>query len=81
MLLTFANVENFLSPNIVNMILGTIVYAALGSGLLIIAYKVFDIINPLDFDKELANNNTALAIMLAGFFIGVSIVIGAAIFG
>ncbi|MEW5821424.1 MAG: DUF350 domain-containing protein [Cyanobacteriota bacterium] len=59
----------------------TTIYAILGAIILIAAYKVFDIINPLDFDKEIANNNISLSIMIAGFFLGMSIIIASAIFG
>lgn len=62
-------------------ILASILYALLGLIILMAAYKIFDIINPLDFDKELANNNIALSIMLAGFFISIAIIIASAIFG
>ena len=59
----------FILANITNAlcgqaILGTAVYAILGVVILMAAYKVFDIINPLDFDKEIANNNIALGIMM-----------------
>lgn len=59
----------------------TAVYAIIGAVLLMGAYKVFDIINVLDFDKEIANNNISLAIMVAGFFISMAIIIASAIFG
>lgn len=62
-------------------VLITTIYAVLGAALLMAAYKVFDIINVLDFDKEIANNNISLAIMVAGFFISMAIIIAAAIFG
>ncbi len=62
-------------------VLATTIYAILGAIILMAAYKVFDIINPLDFDKEIANNNIALAIMVAGFFLSIAIIIASAIFG
>lgn len=76
----------FILANITNAlcgqaILGTTVYAILGVVILMAAYKVFDIINPLDFDKEIANNNMALGIMMAGFFISIALIIASALFG
>lgn len=65
----------------IETILVTTIYAILGAIILMAAYKVFDIINPLDFDKEIANNNISLSIMVAGFFLGMAIIIAAAIFG
>ena len=65
----------------VESVLVTTIYAILGAIILMAAYKVFDIINPLDFDKEIANNNISLAIMMAGFFLGMAIIIASAIFG
>jgi uncharacterized membrane protein YjfL (UPF0719 family) len=59
----------------------TTLYAIMGAILLMAAYKVFDIINPLDFDKEIANNNISLSIMIAGFFLSMALIIAAAIFG
>jgi uncharacterized membrane protein YjfL (UPF0719 family) len=59
----------------------TTIYAIVGAILLMAAYKVFDLINPLDFDKEIANNNISLSIMVAGFFVSMAIIIASAIFG
>lgn len=67
-----------LSPG---MLLVTLIYAVLGMVFLMIAYKVFDLVNALEFTKELENNNQALGIVIAGFFIAVAIIIAAAIRG
>lgn len=67
-----------LSPGI---LIVSVVYAVLGMVLLMIAYKVFDLVNGLDFTKELQNNNQALGTVIAGFFIAIAIVIAAAIHG
>lgn len=57
----------------------TAIFAVLGVVILLLAYWIFDKINPLDFNKELAEKNTALAIVLAGFFVSISIIIGCTI--
>lgn len=62
-------------------LLATVVYAILGTIILMLAYKVFDLINPLDFDKEIAKNSVALGVMVAGFFFSVALIITAAIVG
>lgn len=63
------------------MILVTLIYAALGTIFLMIAYKVFDIVNALEFTKELEKNNQALGTVVGGFFIAIAIIIAAAIHG
>ena len=67
-----------LSPGV---LLVSMVYAVLGMVFLMIAYKVFDLVNALEFTKELEKNNQALGTVIAGFFIAISIIIAAAIHG
>jgi uncharacterized membrane protein YjfL (UPF0719 family) len=67
-----------LSPG---LLLATAVYSVLGMILLMIAYKVFDIVNALEFTKELEKNNQALGTVIAGFFIAIGIIVAAAIHG
>lgn len=62
-------------------ILASVVYAIIGMVLLMIGYKIFDIINPLEFNEELRRNNIALGVTVAGFFIAMAIIVGAAIHG
>lgn len=69
---------NALSPG---TLLVSLVYAALGMIFLMIAYKVFDLVNALEFTKELEKNNQALGTVVAGFFIAMAIIIAAAIHG
>ncbi len=63
------------------IILVSFIYAALGMVFLMIAYKVFDIVNALEFTKELEKNNQALGTVIGGFFIAIAIIIAAAIHG
>jgi uncharacterized membrane protein YjfL (UPF0719 family) len=67
-----------LSPG---LLLATAVYSVLGMIMLMIAYKVFDIVNALEFTKELEKNNQALGTVIAGFFIAIGIIVAAAIHG
>ncbi len=66
-----------LLPNV----LAAIVYAILGIIIFIFAFIVLDRMTPGSLWKEIIDDhNTALAILSAGFAIGISIVIAAAIF-
>ncbi|OZC04737.1 hypothetical protein BSZ36_13590 [Rubricoccus marinus] len=56
----------------------TILYGAIGILLTLAGYFVFDKIVGLDLKRELVEDqNTAIGIMLAGVFIGCSIVVAA----
>jgi len=58
----------------------SIVYAALGAVLLLIAYKLFDAVTPFDLNKLICEeNNTAAAIAVGAFLIAVALIIAAAI--
>jgi putative membrane protein len=60
----------------------SIVYAALGAGLLLIAYKIFDWVTPFDLNKLICeDHNTAAAIAVGAYLIAIGIVIAAAING
>lgn len=55
-------------------------YAALGLGLMFLAYKVFDWLSPkIDFEDELKRGNIAVAIFVASIFITIGMVIGGAL--
>ncbi len=69
---------NSLSPGI---LLVSLVYSVLGMIFLMVAYKVFDLVNALEFTKELEKNNQALGTVIAGFFIAIAIIVAAAIHG
>lgn len=50
-------------------------FGLLGIIILILGYIIFDKIVPLDFSKELGNNNIAVAIVIAGLLIGIAIIV------
>lgn len=57
--------------------LGTsVLFGLSGIILLIFGYWFFDlIVTKIDFDEELKKNNTAMAIVIAGFMIAIGIII------
>lgn len=60
------------------LILSTLVYGVIGIAFTIAGYLIFDKIIGLDLKRELVEDqNVALGIMLAGVFIGISIVVAA----
>ena len=60
----------------------SIVYAALGAVLLLVAYKLFDAVTPFDLNKLICeDNNTAAAIAVGAYLIAIALIIAAAIHG
>lgn len=63
-------------------IVNSIIYSFLGIIILIIAYFIIEKITPENTWKEVVQkNNIAVAIVLAAFVIGISMIISAAIHG
>jgi putative membrane protein len=57
-------------------ILATAAFGALGVALLFIGYKIFDLLTPhLHIEKELAEKNVAVAIVVATMLISLSIIV------
>ncbi|MHB8074162.1 DUF350 domain-containing protein [Desulfosporosinus fructosivorans] len=50
-------------------------FGLLGIVILILGYILFAKLVPLDFNKELGNNNIAVAIVIAGLLIGIAIIV------
>jgi uncharacterized membrane protein YjfL (UPF0719 family) len=68
--------------NDVRVFILSIMYAVLGMILLYIGYKVFDLVTPTDMQKKIfEEGNTAVAITVGAFIIGLAIVILGAIRG
>lgn len=55
---------------VLSLIFGLLGILVMGAG-----YKIFDWIIPLDFNKELEKNNISVAIVIAGFLIGVAVIV------
>ncbi len=68
--------------NDVRVFILSIIYAILGMVLLYVGYKVFDLVTPTDMQKKIfEEGNTAVAITVGAFIIGLAIVILGAIRG
>lgn len=53
----------------------SVLFGMVGIFIMAIGYVIFDKIIPLDFNKELEKNNTAVAIVVAGLLIGIAIIV------
>lgn len=63
-------------------IVNSIIYSVLGFVILIVAYFIIEKMTPENTWKEVVEkNNIAVAIVLAAFIIGISMIISAAIHG
>jgi uncharacterized membrane protein YjfL (UPF0719 family) len=68
--------------NDVRVFVLSIIYAILGMVLLYVGYKVFDWVTPTDMQKKIfEEGNTAVAITVGAFIVGLAIVILGAIHG
>lgn len=65
---------------LINALLATIIFGLVGIGLMLLGFKLFDLITPrIHLEKELAENkNIAVAIVTAAVIIGVAIIVAAA---
>jgi uncharacterized membrane protein YjfL (UPF0719 family) len=50
-------------------------FGLLGILVMVIGYIIFDKIIPLDFNKELEKGNLSVAIVIAGFLIGIALIV------
>ena len=63
-------------------VVASIIYSLLGFVILLLCYFIIEKITPEKSWKEIVENkNTALAIVLASFILGISFIIGMAIHG
>lgn len=53
----------------------SVLFGMVGIFIMAIGYVIFDKIIPLDFNKELEKNNTAVAIVIAGLLVGIAIIV------
>ena len=61
-------------------LVGTLVYSGIGILIMVLAFVIIDKVTPYDLWKELCENrNQPVATLAAAIFIGVSIIIAAAI--
>ena len=63
-------------------IVQVVIWVSLGLGFFALAYLIIDKLTPFSFHKEvLEETNTALAILLAAVFLGIALIVAAAIHG
>ena len=61
-------------------ILESIIYSIIGLIVLIVGYKIFDLVTPYDLNYQIAeDNNTAAGIAVAGILIAQGLIVAAAI--
>ncbi|EEF61953.1 DUF350 domain-containing protein [Pedosphaera parvula] len=61
-------------------ILNSIIFATIGIVVVFVGFKVFDwAVTKIDIEKELLNNNVAVAIVTAAVIIGISIIVATSI--
>ena len=73
------NIPDWLHPGVIG---GTVLYAVIGVVVLWLAFAIIDKITPYDLWKEICEHrNMALAIVVAGMFVALGLIIAAAIHG
>jgi uncharacterized membrane protein YjfL (UPF0719 family) len=73
------NIPDWLHPEVVG---GTVLYAVIGVLVLWLAFLIIDKVTPYDLWKEIVEDkNIALAIVVAGMFIALGLIVAAAIHG
>ncbi len=65
---------------VANYAMTIVISLAVGLAGFMLAYKIFDWLTPtLPFEEQLRNGNIAVAIFLAGLFIGLGLLLGSAV--
>ncbi len=66
----------------VNMLVSTVVYAAIGVVLMALCFKIITVVVPFCVRKEIEEDqNVALAVLVGSMFLGIAIIIAASISG
>jgi hypothetical protein len=64
------------------LIIESFVFSIVGMVVLVVGYKIFDLVTPYDLNKLIADdNNTAAGIAVAGMLIALGLIVAAAISG
>ncbi|MDE0022631.1 MAG: DUF350 domain-containing protein [Candidatus Poribacteria bacterium] len=67
-------------PDLWKGLVHSVIYSLLGLVVLMVSFKVFDMITPFDLNKEIAeDDNTAAGVAVAGIMIGLGLIVAAAI--
>ena len=64
---------------VVNDVVATFVYSAIGIVMAFFSYKVIDLLTPGNLSADIANNNIALAILAGLTNLGICVIIAAAV--
>ena len=65
---------------LVGLIIESIVFSVVGLAILIVGYKIFDMVTPYHLNHEIAEqNNTAAGVAIAGIMIALGLIVSAAI--
>jgi len=71
-----------MDPKLGTQLLATVIFSLVGLAILVFGFVFIDKLTPYDLWKELVEkNNVSLAITVAGFSMGLAIIIAAAIAG
>jgi putative membrane protein len=66
--------------NLLNYIQSILISLLVGLAGFVLAYKIFDWLSPrIDFEESLNKGNLAVAVFLAGLFIGLGLLLGSAV--
>lgn len=77
---TVANAGAGWGNEFIHGILASLIYSILGLIVLMIGFKVLDVVTPFSLNKEIAeDDNVAAGVVVAGLMIGLGVIIAAAI--
>lgn len=66
--------------DLTNYLVSILISLAVGLAGFVVAYKIFDWLTPgVHFSDQLRDNNTSVAIFLAGLFVGLGLLLGSAV--
>ena len=67
---------------LVGLVIESLVFSVVGLVILLVGYKIFDMVTPYHLNHEIANdNNTAAGIAIAGLLIALGLIVASAIGG
>ena len=62
------------------LVIESVVFSIVGVVVLMVGYKIFDLVTPFDLDHQIAeDNNTAAGIAVAGVIIALGLIVAAAV--
>jgi uncharacterized membrane protein YjfL (UPF0719 family) len=65
---------------LIGLVIESVVFSVVGLIVLLVGYKIFDMVTPYHLNHEIANdNNTAAGVAIAGLLIALGLIVAAAI--